>query len=166
MNQPPSQMGWMADSFLKIATDPTDVNAFEQAVIERARALARQYYQAAFAWLQEKWLEDNAHDYAPQRWRSIRQITPLGELELPTRVVRRRGSKRGGYLSLNKVLLGAKATRLLSPAVEKCAVIRATHLNYRPAAASFTEENATVKFGHGLVWKCVQVHGRRLEHQL
>lgn len=156
----------MVDSFTNLATDLSDVNAFEETVIENARALARHYYRAAFVWLQEKWLEENAEDYAPERWRSIRQITPLGELELPTRVVRRRGSQQGGYLSLNKVLLGAKATKLLSPAVEKCAVMRATHLNYRPAAASFTEENSSVRFSHGLVWKCVQAHGRRLEQQL
>ena len=166
MNQPPLEMGWMADSFTSLAIDLSDVNAFEEAVIEKARELSRQFYCAAFAWLQEKWLEENAGEYTPERWRSIRQITPLGELELPVRVVRRRGSNRGGYLSLSKVLLGAKATRLLSPAVEKCAVMRATHLNYRPAAASFTEDNESVRFGHGLVWKCVQVHGRRLAQQL
>lgn len=166
MNQPPLEMGWMADSLANLAIDLSDVNAFEEAVIEKARDLSRRFYCAAFALLQEKWLEENSEDYRPERWRSIRQITPLGELELPTRVVRRRGAKQGGYLSLNKVLLGAKATKLLSPAVEKCAVMRATHMNYRPAARSFTEENESVRFGHGLVWKCVQAHGRRLERQL
>ena len=166
MNQPPLEMGWMADSLTNLAIDLSDVNAFEEAVIEKARDLSRRFYCAAFAILQEKWLEENSKDYTPERWRSIRQITPLGELELPTRVVRRRGAKQGGYLSLNKVLLGAKATKLLSPAVEKCAVMRATHMNYRPAARSFTEENESVRFGHGLVWRCVQAHGRRLERQL
>jgi len=166
MNQPPLEMGWMADSLTSLPTDLSDVNAFEEAVIEKARELAKCFYAAAFARLQQKWLEQNREEFAPERWRTIRQITPLGELELPTRVVRRRGAKRGGYLSLNKVLLGAKATKLLSPAVEKCAVMRATHLNYRPAARSFTEENESVRFGHGLVWKCVQAHGRRLERQL
>jgi hypothetical protein len=49
--------------------------------------------------------------------------------------VRERGRPRGGYSTLSKALLSPKATRLLSPWVEKRALEAATGLNYRPAAA-------------------------------
>src|SRR4030095_10775704 len=42
---------------------------------------------------------------------------------------------RGGYRTLSKALLWPKATRLLSPWVEKRALEAATGVNYRPAAA-------------------------------
>lgn len=166
MNQNPLEMGWFVDSIERIATDPDDVNAFEEAVIAFCHSNSQQFYARAFAWLQERWLKANASEFRPVRWRSIRLITPYGEIELPILVVRRRAARRGGYLSLSKVLLQPKATRLLSPAMEKRALLSAAEQNYRPAARSLSEGAGGSAVSHWLVWKCVQVHGRRLEDQL
>ena len=62
------------------------------------------------------------------RWRTIDQVTPFGLIRLPVRVVRERGAQKGGYLSLSKALLKPKATRLLSPWVEKRVLEAATCL--------------------------------------
>jgi hypothetical protein len=69
------------------------------------------------------------------RWREIDQVTPFGLIRLPVRVVRERGLRHGGYLTLSKALLSPKATRLLSPWIEKRTLEAATSSNYRPAAA-------------------------------
>jgi len=54
---------------------------------------------------------------------------------LPVRVVRERAKAKGGYVTLSKALLAPKATRLLSPWIEKRVLEAASCLNYRLAAA-------------------------------
>lgn len=166
MNQNPLEMGWLVDSIERIASDPDDVNAFEEAVIGLCQRSSREIYALAFKLLQQRWLAANAKEFRPICWRSRRLITPFGEMELPVRVVRRRGVGQGGYLSLSKVLLEPKATRLLSPAMEKRALLAAAEQNYRPAARSLCRQSTGTTISHWLVWKCVQVHGARLEAQL
>jgi hypothetical protein len=166
MNQNPLELGWLVDSIERITSNPEDVNAVEKALIELCQRSSREIYALAFRCLQQKWLAANGEEFEPIRWRSRRLITPFGEIELPVRVVRRRGVKRGGYLSLSRVLLEPKATRLLSPAMEKQAVLSAVEMNYRPAARRLSEQTGGSAVSHWLVWKCVQVHGRRLDDQL
>ena len=87
--------------------------------------IGRQLYVEAMQAYQEPWLQQRRQQYQAVRWRRVDCVTPLGLIALPTRVIRERGARRGGYRSLGKRLLRGKATRLLSPAVEQ---------NYRPAA--------------------------------
>ena len=77
---------------------------------------------------------------------AIDQVTPFGLMRLPTRVVRERGAEKGGYLTLSKALLKLKATRLLSPWIEKRALEAATCLNYRPAASPLAWTNRKCVF--------------------
>jgi hypothetical protein len=79
----------------------------------------REFYGKVFAVFQERWLAERAGQYRAQRWRTINQVTPFGLLRLPVRAVRRRND--GHYLTLSR-LLGPKATRLLSPLIEKQAL--------------------------------------------
>ena len=97
------------------------------------------------------------------RWRTIDQVTPFGLLRLPVRVLRSR--RDGHYLTLSKVLLAPKATRLLSPAVEKQALAAAIGRNYRPAAGELTRWLRS-EVSAWLIWKCVQFHGAELCAQL
>src|ERR1041384_2847912 len=66
----------------------------------------------------------------------------------------------GKYLSLSKVFCRAKATRLLSPALEEQACAAATEQNFRPAARSLSRWIGA-RLGPWLVWACVQFHGAR-----
>lgn len=134
------------------------VNELEQAVLSAVHQAGRELYAQAFRALQEQWLEERAQRFSAQRWRSIHWLTPLGPLDLPVRVVREKSS--GKYLSLSKVFLRSKATRLLSPALEQEACAAATEQNFRPAARSLSRWIG-VRLGHWLVWACVQFHGAR-----
>lgn len=58
--------------------------------------------------------------YTAVRWRTINQVTPFGLLQLPVRVVQSRANRR--YLTLSKALFWPKATRLLSPVMERRAL--------------------------------------------
>ena len=111
---------------------PQDVKALEEKIIEVVNQAGREFYAAVFAAYQQRWLQECRQEYRAERWRTINQVTPFGLIRLPVRVVRCRGE--GHYLTLSK-LLQPKATRLLSPWVEKRALEAATGSNYRPAAA-------------------------------
>ena len=105
----------------------------------------------------------NGAEFSAVRWRLINQVTPFGLLRLPVRVVRARSD--GRYLTLSKVLLAPKATRLLSPLVEKQALEAATGRNYRPAAAELGRWLRT-QVSAWLIWRCVQFHGAKPMQQL
>ena len=134
------------------------VNDLEAAVLEATRAAGRQLYLKAFAAAQEAWLAQHPNRFSAQRWRTLHWLTPFGPIRLPVRVVRDKTS--GRYLTLSKVFLRHKATRLLSPALEQEACAAATEQNYRPAARSLSRWIGT-RVGHWLVWAAVQFHGAR-----
>ena len=79
-------------------------------------------------------MQEQRTDYTA-RWRTIDQVTPFGLIRLPVQVVRERAKAKGGYYTLSKALLAPKATRLLSPWIEKRVLEATTCLNYRLAAA-------------------------------
>ena len=143
---------------------PADVKALEERIIERVQQSGREFYGAVFYAFQQRWLQERRADYTAVRWRTIDQVTPFGLIRLPVRVVRERGLRQGGYLTLSKALLSPKATRLLSPWIEKRALEAATSSNYRPAAAQLWR--CKVKVSAWLIWKCVQFHGTGLCEQL
>ena len=80
------------------------------------RATGRPLYLKAFAALQEAWLAQHPNRFSAQLWRTFHWLTPFGPIRLPTRVVRDKAS--GRYLTLSKVFLCPKATRLLSTALQ------------------------------------------------
>ena len=132
---------------------PRDVKALEERIIEKVQQSGREFYAAVFYAFQRRWLQERGGDYTAVRWRTIDQVTPFGLIRLPVRVVRERGAQKGGYLSLSKALLKPKATRLLSPRVEKGVLEAATCSNYRPAAAELWRW-VRVKVSAWLIWKC------------
>ena len=134
------------------------VNDLEAAVVEAAHAGGRELYAQSFRRWQELWLEPRRERYRAIRWRSIEQITPLGPLRLPVRVVQDKRS--GRYGTLSRLLRRGKATRLLSPLLERRAVEAACEQNYRPAARSLMRW-AGARLSAWLVWACVQFHGQR-----
>jgi hypothetical protein len=134
------------------------VNDLERAIVEAARSAGRQLYAEGFASFQSAWLERRRERFNAQRWRAIHWLTPFGAVSLPVRVVREKAS--GQYFSLSKVLWGAKATRLLCPALEQHAVAEAIAQNYRPAARSLGRWIGQ-RIGPWLVWACVQFYGAR-----
>ncbi|HET6841928.1 MAG TPA: UPF0236 family protein [Candidatus Angelobacter sp.] len=144
---------------------PRDVKALEERIIEKVHESGREFYAAVFAAFQQRWLQERRGDYTAVRWREIDQVTPFGLIRLPVRVVRERGATQGGYRTLSKALLLPKATRLLSPWIEKGVLEAATCSNYRPAAAELWRW-AKVKVSAWLIWRCVQFHGVRLCEQL
>lgn len=113
-------------------------------------------YGAVFTAYQERWLEQRREEYRAERWRRIDQVTPFGLIRL--RVLRSRGD--GHYLTLSR-LWRPKATRLLSPWVEKRALEAATGQNYRPAGAELWRWMG-VRVSAWLIWRCVQYHGAKL----
>lgn len=140
-----------------------DFKSLEEQIVETVQCSAREFYAQAIAAFQERWLEERRTEFKAERWRLINQVTPFGLLRLPVRVVRARSD--GRYLSLSKVLLAPKATRLLSPLVEKQALEAATGRNYRPAAAELGRWLRT-QVSAWLIWRCVQFHGAKLCAQL
>jgi hypothetical protein len=142
-----------------------EVKALEEQIIEKVQESGREFYAAVFRAFQQRWVEERRARYTAQCWREIDQVTPFGLIRLPVRVVRERGVARGGYLTLSKALLAPKATRLLSPWMEKRALEAATCCNYRPAAAELWRW-LRVQVSAWLIWKCVQFHGARLCEQL
>jgi hypothetical protein len=118
-----------------------------------------------FGAFQQRWLQEQRVDYTAVRWRRIDQVTPFGLIRLPVRVVRERGRAKGGYHTLSKALLQPKATRLLSPWVEKRVLEAATGLNYRPAAAELLRW-LRVRVSAWLLWRTVQFYGAKLCGQL
>ena len=108
---------------------PEDVKALEERIVEKVQQSGREFYAAVFYAFQQRWLQERSADYTAVRWRTIDQVTPFGLIRLPVRVVRERGLRKGGYLTLSKALLSPKATRLLSPWVEKRALEAATSSN-------------------------------------
>jgi hypothetical protein len=144
---------------------PQDVKALEEQIIAKVQESGRQFYTLCLCAFQQRWLQQRRVDYTAVRWRTIDQLTPFGLIRLPVRVIRERGVMRGGYRTLSKALLWPKATRLLSPWVEKRALEAATGLNYRPAAAELWRW-LRVKVSAWLIWKCVQFHGSKLCEQL
>ena len=141
-----------------------NVKELEEAVVEQLREACRRVYEAACAAYQEAWLEAHRERYQPVRWRTMRQVTPFGLIELPNRVIRERGRQSGGYHSLGKILYRGKATRLLSPMMEKIALEAAPRQNYRPAAEAVSERCGET-ISHWLVWNCVQEYGKKLQEQ-
>ena len=111
---------------------PQDVKALEEQIIESVHRAGRELYGKVFAAFQQRWLEQQRAHYTAVRWRGIDQVSPFGLLRLPVRVVRARSD--GRYLTLSKVLLKPKATRLLSPWMERQALEAVVGRNYRPAA--------------------------------
>jgi len=79
----------------------------------------REFLRQSFCRIPRALAAERAGQYRAQRWRTINQVTPFGLLRLPVRAVRRRND--GHYLTLSR-LLGPKATRLLSPLIEKQAL--------------------------------------------
>jgi hypothetical protein len=150
---------------MSLAEMPEDVKALEERIIEKVQESGRQFYAAVFGAFQQRWLQERRVDYMAVRWRTIDQLTPFGLIRLPVRVVRERGLAQGGYHTLSKALLQPKATRLLSPWMEKRALEAATGVNYRPGAAELWRW-LRVKVSAWLIWKCVQFHGARLCEQL
>ena len=142
-----------------------NVKQLEAAVIAEARRGGGQLYGEACKEYQTRWLEHHSDRYQGIRWRRIKQVTSFGLVEILNRVVRQQAVERGGYHSLAKMLWRGKATRLLSPSVEKKALEAATAQNYRPAARALSEQ-CGASMSHGSLWKCVQVYGQKLqEHQ-
>ena len=141
---------------------PQDVKALEEKIVEVVNQSGRDFYGAVFAAYQQQWLEQRRREYRAERWREINQVTPFGLIRLPVRVVRCRSD--GHYLTLSK-LLRPKATRLLSPWVEKRALEAASGNNYRPAAAELWRW-MRVRVSAWLIWRCVQYHGAKLSEQL
>ena len=141
---------------------PQDVKALEEKIVEVVNQAGGEFYAAVFAAYQQRWLQECRREYRAERWRTINQVTPFGLIRLPVRVVRCRGD--GHYLTLSK-LLRPKATRLLSPWVEKRALEAATGQNYRPAAAELMRW-MRVHVSAWLIWRCVQFHGAKLCEQL
>lgn len=141
---------------------PQDVKAVEEKIVEVVNQAGREFYGAVFAAYQQQWLEGRKSQYQAQRWRTIDQVTPFGLIRLPVRVVRCRSD--GHYLTLSK-LLQPKATRLLSPWVEKRALEAAVANNYRPSGAELWRW-LRVRVSAWLIWRCVQYHGAKLGEQL
>jgi len=142
-----------------------DVKQLEEAVITEVRRGGCQIYSQACEVYQSQWLEHHSEDYRAISWRRIKQVTPFGLVEIPNRVIRSRGVNSGGYHSLAKMLWRGKATRLLSPSVEKKAIEAASQQNYRPAARMMSDR-FDAYLSHWSLWKCVQVYGKKLqEHQ-
>jgi hypothetical protein len=150
---------------LSVSEMASDVKALEEQIMEKVQQSGREFYAKVFAAFQQRWLQEAGRDYTAVRWRSINQVTPFGLLRLPVRVVRERGKTSGGYFTLSKALLQPKATRLLSPWVEKQALEAVSWLNYRPAAAELLRW-LQVRVSAWLMWKCVQFYGARLCQQL
>ena len=150
---------------MSLAEMPQDVKALEERIMQRVCESGREFYALCFGALQQRWLQEHRRDHTAVRWRTIDQLTPFGLIPLPVRVVRERGKEKGGYLTLSKALLKPKATRLLSPWVEKRALEAASCLNYRPAAAELWRW-LQVRVSAWLIWRCVQFHGARLCEQL
>jgi hypothetical protein len=140
-----------------------DFKSLEEQIVETVQESAREFYAQAVAAFQERWLQERRAEFKAERWRLINQITPFGLLRLPVRVVRSRCD--GRYHSLSKVLLAPKATRLLSPAIEKQALEAAVGCNYRPAAQELGRWLRT-RVSAWLIWRCVQFHGAKLCEQL
>jgi hypothetical protein len=118
-----------------------------------------------FREFQEQWLEAHRQEYRPIRWRAMQWVTPFGRVAMPTRVIRRRDRQRGGYHSVLKMLTRGKATRLLSPLVERAALEAAGEQNYRPAAKQVSR-GCRERISHWVVWRCVQHYGEKLRVQL
>ena len=150
---------------LSVEEMPQDVKALEEQIIEKVHQCGREFYALCLGAFQQRWLQQRRSDYTAVRWRRIDQLTAFGLVRIPVRVVRERGVAQGGYFTLSKALLEPKATRLLSPWVEKRALEAATGLNYRPAAAELWRW-LRVKVSAWLIWKCVQFHGAKLCEQL
>ena len=142
---------------------PADFKGLEQEIVVTVERSAREFYAQAVAAFQEQWLAQRRGEWSAVRWRRINQVTPFGLLRLPVRVVRRRSD--GRYLTLSKVLLAPKATRLLSPLVEKRALEAASGRNYRPAAKELSRWLCS-QVSAWLIWRCVQFHGAKLCDQL
>jgi hypothetical protein len=148
---------------LSVSDMASDVKALEEQIIALVQQSGREFYAKVFAVFQQRWLEQARRDYTAVRWRSINQVTPFGLLRLPVRVVR---SREGGrYFTLSKALFQPKATRLLSPLMERRALEAATGRNYRPAAGELFRW-ARARVSGWLIWKCVQFHGAKLCEQL
>lgn len=141
---------------------PQDVKALEEKVVAVVNQAGREFYGAVWAAYQQQWVEQRKEEYQAQRWREIHQVTPFGAIRLPVRVVRSR--RDGHYLTLSK-LLQPKATRLLSPWVEKRALEAAIGNNYRPASRELWRW-MRVRVSAWLIWRCVQYHGAKLSEQL
>lgn len=139
------------------------VNELEQAIIAATRAAGQQLYSKSWVAFQSAWLAQRHDRFVAQRWRSLHWLTPFGLVALPVRVVREKAS--GRYFTLSKVLFRAKATRLLSPALEQEACAMATQQNFRPAARSLSRWIGA-RLGHWLVWACIQFHGARRRREL
>jgi hypothetical protein len=150
---------------MSLSEMPADVKALEERIVEKVHQGGREFYAAVFRAFQQRWVEQRRAHYTAQCWREIDQVTPFGLIRLPVRVVRERARCQGGYLTLSKVLLSPKATRLLSPWIEKRALEAATFSNYRPAAAELWRW-LRVKVSAWLIWRCVQFHGAKLCEQL
>lgn len=140
-----------------------DFKSLEEQIVASVQESGRQFYIQVVAAYQERWLCEHGADFCAQRWRLIHQLTPFGALRLPVRVVRRRVD--GRYFTLSRVLLAPKATRLLSPWVEKRALEGSVRGNYRPAAAELGRWLCS-RVSVWLIWKCVQFHGAKLCAQL
>ena len=140
-----------------------DFKSLETQIIATVQESGREFYAQVVRAFQERWLEQECQRWSAVRWRTIDQVTPFGLLRLPVRVVRRRSD--GRYLTLSKVLLAPKATRLLSPAMEKRALEAASGRNYRPAAAELSRWVRS-QVSAWLIWRCVQFHGAKLCEQL
>jgi hypothetical protein len=137
----------------------------EEAVQQQARDAVRQLYAQAFVAYQQQWLAAHRDRYEPVRWRRRQLLTPCGQVELPVRVIRERGRQHGGYHSLGQMLWRGKATRLLSPQLEREAIEAATGQNYRPAAQQLSQR-CGASLSHWAVWQCVQYYGQKLQEQL
>lgn len=148
---------------LSVSQLPQDVKALEEQIIESVQRVGREFYGKVFAAFQQRWLEQQRAYYTAVRWRAIEQVTPFGLLRLPVRVVRARSD--GRYFTLSKALLRPKATRLLSPWMERKALEGAVGRNYRPAAEELWRW-VRVRVSAWLLWRCVQFHGAKLCEQL
>jgi hypothetical protein len=123
-------------------------------------------YAAVFGAFQQRWLQERRGDYRAVRWRTSDQGDALWSDPVASGGWCGSGVLRqGGYLTLSKALLWPKATRLLSPWVEKQALEAATSSNYRPAAAELWRWGK-VKVSAWLIWRTVQFHGAALCEQL
>ncbi|OPZ76647.1 MAG: hypothetical protein BWY79_01519 [Actinobacteria bacterium ADurb.Bin444] len=142
-----------------------DVKEMEEAIVGAVRAVAGELYRQGWRSYQEGWLRGHRQEYVAVRWRSRKMVTPYGVVEVPTRVIRKRGVQAGGYQSLGKMMRRGLATRGLSPAMERAAVEVAGEQNYRPAARQFGRW-CGVPVSAWVVWSCVQYYGQKLQEHM
>lgn len=131
----------------KFFSNPTDFHAFERATKATTDAVAAQFISLVLSGMDEQIRKCSLREelYNVQRTRQRTLISSVGDLKFDCTLYRRKGSHKGGYVSLLPEMLGLEKHERFTEEAEVLMLTEALKTSYAEAARSLPSKQKITK---------------------